>query len=653
MAADAPGGYYVPMNRLFLVFSLAAIAAFGLRSDPACAVEPRVAAYGSNILPIIRPFPWFRAIGNNRDMPPATINQAGYTAFMGILDGAEEDRDDAVVVEGDGRGLIIARAGDPAAGLPAGALYGEFAEEVHLNNAGQASFSGRLQLGVGGVDASNDSAFWTQTTSGAVQLVAREGDQPPGLPAGARFGDLSSPFFSYLAFPHALNHAGRASFVAPLQQGHGGVTADNDSALWSQGGGSLALVARKGDHAPGTPADVLFDDWGSFPLLTDAGHLAFVASLRSNEEPLTSSNNLGIWAQRDGGVELVARNGDPAAGVAAGARYQSVFQPRFDAQSHIYFGGSLTGAGITPDNDQAIWSDRGEALQPILRAGEQVPGLPTGVAFDSLGGFSVNAASQVAVNASMKPGLGGVDESNNGGIWVERNGSLQLIARQGSPAPGLTSDFTFLTLGTPEINAVGQVAFRGQVFTWGSDNVPRTLEGIWAEDSDGQLRLVVRREQTLILNPYAGRDVVKELRLSNTGAGALNGMTSSFNDAGDVAFSVGAGFRTLEGGYFTEAILVANADDGILLASDFDDDGAITAADLAVWQSANGQISRAGDANRDFVTDGADFLIWQRELGRVAPGMSPTSAAPEPASLAIAAVLSILLGRMRRHSLTR
>ncbi|MBA4105968.1 MAG: hypothetical protein C0485_09435 [Pirellula sp.] len=48
--------------------------------------------------------------------------------------------------------------------------------------------------------------------------------------------------------------------------------------------------------------------------------------------------------------------------------------------------------------------------------------------------------------------------------------------------------------------------------------------------------------------------------------------------------------------------------------ADFNDSGAVDAADLAVWKGAFGA-SVAGDANNDGVTDGADFLIWQRDLG--------------------------------------
>jgi fibronectin-binding autotransporter adhesin len=86
-----------------------------------------------------------------------------------------------------------------------------------------------------------------------------------------------------------------------------------------------------------------------------------------------------------------------------------------------------------------------------------------------------------------------------------------------------------------------------------------------------------------------------------------------------------------------------------LIPGDFDFNGAVNAADLAVWRGAFGN-SAGGDADGDLDTDGNDFLIWQRFLG--ATSVTATAAAvPEPAMLALVALAVPALvsaGRRRR-----
>jgi beta-glucanase (GH16 family) len=71
-----------------------------------------------------------------------------------------------------------------------------------------------------------------------------------------------------------------------------------------------------------------------------------------------------------------------------------------------------------------------------------------------------------------------------------------------------------------------------------------------------------------------------------------------------------------------------------LAAADFNLDGSVDAADLAVWQNAYGLSTGAdredGDADGDGDVDGRDFLAWQREL-TPAEGVSALSV-PEPSA---------------------
>lgn len=78
--------------------------------------------------------------------------------------------------------------------------------------------------------------------------------------------------------------------------------------------------------------------------------------------------------------------------------------------------------------------------------------------------------------------------------------------------------------------------------------------------------------------------------------------------------------------------------------ADFNRDGAVSAADLAVWQSEFGA-SGAADADGSGLVDGGDLLVWQQRQGPA--GASPALAAvPEPTAAALCAGLAIAAAAM-------
>ena len=83
------------------------------------------------------------------------------------------------------------------------------------------------------------------------------------------------------------------------------------------------------------------------------------------------------------------------------------------------------------------------------------------------------------------------------------------------------------------------------------------------------------------------------------------------------------------------------------LAADFNEDGAVDAADLDLLKSAQGKTTgathRNGDADADRDVDGADFLIWQRQLNPAAPAaphsQRTTTGVPEPTGCSMGKLL--------------
>ena len=129
----------------------------------------------------------------------------------------------------------------------------------------------------------------------------------PGTPVGANFGGFSN-------YP-ALDAAGRRAFLATLQTGDG-VTSSNNLGIWSEGSRTLSLVAREGDHAPGTPIGANFGGFSDLTL-NASGRTAFSAFLQSGSSGILLSNNDGIWAEDQlGTLKLVVREGDLLEGLS-------------------------------------------------------------------------------------------------------------------------------------------------------------------------------------------------------------------------------------------------------------------------------------------------------------------------------------------------
>ncbi|MCH7751843.1 MAG: PEP-CTERM sorting domain-containing protein [Planctomycetes bacterium] len=102
--------------------------------------------------------------------------------------------------------------------------------------------------------------------------------------------------------------------------------------------------------------------------------------------------------------------------------------------------------------------------------------------------------------------------------------------------------------------------------------------------------------------------------------------------------------------------LPTNIFDPALNEADFNGDGFVNAADLAIWETNVGTAGGKGlgDFDNNGFIDGKDFLGWQRNFGLGGPGVplvaSSVAAVPEPTSLVllIAGALGFAVRRRRR-----
>jgi hypothetical protein len=609
----------------------------------------------------------------------------------------------------------VALSGQAAPGTVGGVTYETFDHHYSggtvlvsrgpvLNDAGQVAF--RANISGTEVGPTNRVGVWSEG-SGNLALVARTGSFAPG---GGTFAEVFNPNTNrnLELFSPNLNEAGQTAFWGGLSNGNLGT--------WSEGSGSLDLVAREDTPAPGTPAGVSFWFAGlvqnfSFlfevqPLWNNVGQTAFLGGLKGGET--NSSNNTGIWSQGSGDLSLSLRAGDAAVGMPAGVNYEPVqltFSLNDVGQSGI--GSTIVGPGVDDTNFAAFYTGAPGHIALVERMGNHAPGTPSGVNFGwFFGSHGFNNAGQMAIEGPL---AGNVDETNDEGLWTNVSGSLELVAREGSQAVGTPAGVnygTFTNSGWPVLNDTGQIAFITEIAGEGVDD--SNDEGIWS-GLTGDLTLVARTGDPAPETPSGVNFSDLEYpALNSSGQIAFRGdLTGSGVDAtndkglwatdrtGAVQLIARSGeelevapgdFRTLDDLNFStasgnsdgrpsgfnnlgEMVFWASFTDGsegvflsnavAQLPGDFNNNGAVDGNDLIQWQGDFG-VNALSDADNDGDSDGADFLTWQRQLGGPS-SMAANSPVPEPTTarwaltiLAMAAVAQRwpAASRRRRKKLT-
>ena len=237
------------------------------------------------------------------------------------------------------------------------------------------------------VDANRDLALVDLRSETASTLV-REAQPVPGMKPGTRFESMielgqSDSTESNVVFS--------AQLVGP------GITVENDSGLWAHNSKGLRQVVREGDLPPG----------GSSPFyeftaknVDSLGRAAFIGHFYGVDPKARLFEN-GLYAERHGEIEELLRTSAQAPGLASSIQINRIDYPRMNAGGHLTVHVELSGAGVNADNDQAVFVDRGNGVELLLREGEPVPGLPDLIWNGSEGYSGTRADALVSVRLAL------------------------------------------------------------------------------------------------------------------------------------------------------------------------------------------------------------------------------------------------------------
>jgi hypothetical protein len=174
---------------------------------------------------------------------------------------------------------------------------------IRMSRTGAILFGARLSGG--GIPFMH--SIWTNR-SGPLELVVRgtapgpgaaAGDPAPGLGAGWTFAAMTRAEFDA---QNRIAFTGRATLNLDTQMQREGI--------WWERGGTLSLLARQGEAAPGTPSGVVFDSLSLFITQGDAGELAFITFLSG--PGVTGANFVALYlVEPDGTRHLALRTGQP------------------------------------------------------------------------------------------------------------------------------------------------------------------------------------------------------------------------------------------------------------------------------------------------------------------------------------------------------
>jgi hypothetical protein len=293
------------------------------------------------------------------DTAPGTVGKVGSTTDLNFRNGEVSFR---VQISGSASGYGVYRS-NGAALVPA-AIEGQMVSTgstiSNVYSFAPPATGGNSSVIAGTLATGNLGAIIKQSGSSAPVVVVQQNQRAPGL---------ATETFLFFADPHA-NQSGQFAFRAGLS--NGGVF----DAIFRDRGGGPEFVVGNNSPMPG-PAGARLTGMSS-PLISNSGAIAFSGYLDAFSVPVDAGTQ-GLWTVSPSGViSEVARERTSVPGLP-GVAFASFIGARFSInnQGQVAWLGSITGTGISPSNDQGIWSTMPNGgIVSVVREGDSVQVTP-------------------------------------------------------------------------------------------------------------------------------------------------------------------------------------------------------------------------------------------------------------------------------------
>ena len=381
----------------------------------------------------------------------------GYTGSV-LISSNDPDAEGSFVINLEGTGafdpplpvpsfygdVVTGNLAPDSTGMGSVGTFGPLIRGAYLAENGGLVFPGELSGGEKGIWKTENIL-----TPNSLKLVALTGEEHP-----------ESAVQTYDLLPEipAINRTGQVSFVARIAGS--GITADNDTGLWSEVGGPQGplLVAQEGEDE----------------VLTGVKISGFGSGGTTANAPLSSAAGWGT--------------------------------AQIGADAEVAFSVSLKGTGVLTTgadaNVTAILraSFVGGVAQPLsilARQGDVAPGATTA----KFGNLAGNFSDPVRVDDDGNAAFGAVITGGSGVYYAARGQALTKVAATGDAAPDAGADTTFRTLEAPTLGTDGYVTFRGQLNNTGTNADGKTNDGIWGGMANNPAGLQVLLRRGWVINP--------------------------------------------------------------------------------------------------------------------------------------------------------
>ncbi len=148
---------------------------------------------------------------------------------------------------------------------------------------------------------------------------------------------------------------------------------------------------------------------------------------------------LGVaWADEPYRPEVpilkVAHEGEPVPGIPE-ATFGYLWPPQIDAAGSVLLRAWMYGPGIDESNDTAIWLGQPGALEMVARDGQPAPDMPEGVVYSDVSPFAVVSETGWIAFTAVIAGPGITECENDLAVFCGPPGDIRIVLQAGDPVP--------------------------------------------------------------------------------------------------------------------------------------------------------------------------------------------------------------------------